>query len=96
MARFFCLNLPQLVHNTRMREIQYKLDDTKLRIERLKGLPVKLLINRGRNKFFEYDGCVDTTYPNVFTVRVSNYDTPLMTFSYSDVMTKNIRFLKPD
>lgn len=62
------------------------------RVERLRGTEIKLLINRGRNKFQEFDGVIENLYPNVFTVKAEEADTPVMTFTYSDVMTKAVRF----
>lgn len=77
-----------------MREIVKNMDSVKERIKRLQGVELKLLINRGRNKFVEVDGVIENVYPNIFTVKAEEADTPVMTFSYSDVMTKNIRFYK--
>lgn len=75
-----------------MREIINNMEGVRERVERLRGTELKLLINRGRNKFQEFDGVIENLYPNVFTVKADEGDTPVMTFSYSDVMTKNIRF----
>ncbi|MEG1613507.1 MAG: Veg family protein [Clostridia bacterium] len=70
------------------------MDSTKERIQRLQGRNVRLIVNRGRNRFIGYEGIIEDLYPYIFTVRVTSEELPLQTFSYSDVMTKNIRFYK--
>ena len=58
----------------------------------MKGLPLTLKINRGRNKIESYDGVIESTYPNVFTLRLD--DGGIGTFSYADIQSKNIAFYK--
>jgi len=71
-----------------MREIRHEMKATMQRIGKLKDMPVRLQINKGRNKFVQVDGTIRDTYPAVFTF-VSGAD--VQTYSYSDVLTKNIR-----
>lgn len=71
-----------------MREIVYKMDDVKRRAEKLKGVKVKFKINRGRNKFVFREGEIEDVFPAVFTFRTGE---ELITFSYSDLLTKNVR-----
>ncbi len=49
-------------------------------------------VNRGRNKIERYEGEIESTYPKVFTVRLT--DGGLSSFTYADVLAKNILFLK--
>lgn len=79
-----------------MREVGQNLDTVKERVKKLQGIEVKLLINRGRNRFISFDGSIEDIYPNVFTVKSEDAESKLMTFSYNDVMTKNIRFYKKE
>lgn len=79
-----------------MREVKHNLSNAKNRIERLQGIEVKLLINKGRNRFVSYNGFIEDIYPYIFTIRVTSEDLPLQSFSYSDVLTKNIRFYPAD
>ena len=49
-------------------------------------------VNRGRNKIERYEGEIESTYPKVFTVRLT--DGGLSSFTYADKKKKNILFLK--
>ena len=62
------------------------------KLNNMKGLPLTLKINRGRNKIESYDGVIESTYPNVFTLRLD--DGGIGTFSYADIQAKNIAFFK--
>ena len=75
-----------------MREIRYDISDTIKRVENLRGIELTLSVNKGRNKFFNYDGVVENLYRSIFTVRPLDDTIPLQTYSYSDVLTKNIKF----
>ncbi len=74
-----------------MREIVYSVSGTKDKIKNAIGLNVKLKVNRGRNKIEMIEGILENAYPNIFTVRLKTGS--LVSFSYSDVITKNVRFL---
>lgn len=77
-----------------MRENGKNLDDVKQRVEKLKGTQVVLKVNEGRNRINCYNGAVDETYPSVFTFKLDN--DKVKTFSYSEVQTKNVKFLRPE
>ena len=79
-----------------MREIRHNFDITKDRIVRLQGLKLNIVVNRGRNRLVEYTGMIQDIYPNIFTVKITSEYIPLQSFSYSDVMTKNIRFFQDE
>ncbi len=71
------------------------LNDKEVTIKKLnnmKGTPLTLKINRGRNKIESYDGQIENTYPNVFTIRL--VDGGVGTFSYADIHARNIIFLR--
>ena len=74
-----------------MREIVYSVSGTKDKIKNAIGLNVKLKVNRGRNKIEMIEGVLENAYPNIFTVRLKTGS--LVSFSYSDVITKHVRFL---
>ena len=74
-----------------MREIVYSVSGTKDKIKNAIGLNVKLKVNRGRNKIEMIEGILENAYPNIFTVRLKTGS--LVSFSYSDVITKHVRFL---
>ncbi|MDR2091144.1 MAG: Veg family protein [Clostridiales bacterium] len=73
-----------------MKEVKHSLDDAKNRLFGLKGLNVMLRVNLGRNKIVEYNGRVENLYASVFTVK-SEADA-IKTYSYSDVLTGNVKF----
>ena len=80
-------------NNRRMRN--HTLLDTESTIAKLnnmRGYPLTVKVNRGRNKIETVDGVIENTYPNVFTVRLQ--DGGLNTFTYADVMARNILFYK--
>ncbi len=59
------------------------------------GSRVKIQLDRGRNKVDVQEGVIQKAYPSVFTVLVDDWrdETPpqLLSFSYTDIITKNIR-----
>lgn len=71
-----------------MREIVYGLDYAKRRAERLKGMLVRIRINKGRNKYIERRGEIADLFPAVFTFFSEN---ETLTFSYSDLLTKKVK-----
>lgn len=75
-----------------MRESTKSISNAVERVKNLKGIDLKLLINRGRNKYISVDGVIENLYPNVFTVKTENAHTKILTLTYADVMMKNVRF----
>ncbi|MDI9486918.1 MAG: Veg family protein [Bacillota bacterium] len=73
-----------------MRVINQDISKTISRIKQLKGMEVKLKVNRGRNRIEEIEGILESVYPSIFTVR--NNDGDVSSFSYSDILAKNIMF----
>ncbi len=59
------------------------------------GNRVKIQLDRGRNKVDIQEGVIQRAYPSVFTVLVDDerQENPpqLLSFSYTDVITKDIR-----
>lgn len=76
-----------------MKEVKYSIDDAKNRLNLLKGTDVLLRVNLGRNKIIEYNGKVENLYASVFTVK--SIENSVRTYSYSDVLTGNIKFFRP-
>lgn len=62
------------------------------KLNNMKGTPLILKINRGRNKIESYEGVIENTYPNVFTLRLE--DGGIGTFSYADIHSNNIAFFR--
>lgn len=59
----------------------------KQNIENLMGKKIVAKINAGRNKFEYIEGIILNTYPFLFTIKTEN---EIKSFSYSDILTKNI------
>lgn len=75
-----------------MREIGSNLQTAKESVKRLVGIPVMIKVNQGRGKNTVFSGEVETIFPSVFSVRLSTGE--LRTFSYTDVHTRGVMFLK--
>jgi uncharacterized protein Veg len=75
-----------------MREATNNISVAVERVKNLKGIDLKLLINRGRNRFIRVDGVIEDLYPNVFTVKTEDAHTKILTLTYADVMMKKVRF----
>ena len=58
----------------------------------LTGMRVKIKVNYGRNKTELIEGILESAYPNIFTIRKPTGD--LRSFSYADIISKNVRFLR--
>ncbi len=58
------------------------------------GSKVKIRANRGRHKIDVTEGIIRETYPSVFLVEVENKlddTTQNISFSYTDVLTKDVQ-----
>ena len=59
------------------------------------GNKVVIKLDRGRNKVDVQEGIIKAAYPSVFTVlvddKVSGNPPQLLSFSYTDIITKEIR-----
>lgn len=70
------------------------LDDIKKRITDLKGSPVKMEVNRGRNKIIKFDGVIECVYSSVFTVKAHKQSFNSKTFSYFDVLCGDVKIIQ--
>lgn len=58
------------------------------------GNRVKIQLDRGRNKVEIQEGVIQKAYPSVFTILVDDEQDnapQLLSFSYTDIITKDIR-----
>ena len=63
------------------------LDDLKAKIDQLKGKPVSVRLNRGRNKVKNYHGVISEVHNNVFVVTISGGTViDRISCSYSDML----------
>jgi uncharacterized protein Veg len=75
-----------------MRDIGKGIQESKDRVEQLVGIPLLLKVNEGRGKSAIYHGTVIDLFPAVFSVKLDSGE--IKTFSYADVHTKGVLFLK--
>lgn len=73
-----------------MREIKRCMDACRARIAMLCGRDLIVVVNHGRNKVEKFRGRIQDMYDAVFTV---SGDGKVSCFAYSDVLTKNVKFL---
>ena len=73
-----------------MREIDHGLNTAKKRVGLLAGRDLMLIVNRGRNKIERLYGRIDEVHDSIFTVKEN--EGKISSFSYSDVLTKSVRF----
>ena len=86
---FFC----RFVNNCIMRTVNDSILITKERIRRLVGVPLVVKVMSGRGKSSLHHGEVTAVFPAVFSIRTDSGE--VKTFSYSDVHSGNVLFLKP-
>ena len=68
------------------------LNEVKTEIFALVSKPVKIAVNRGRNKVEKYNGTVISTHPNLFVVKIEN--NPLVSSlccSYKEVICGEVK-----
>ena len=80
--------------NHGMREIGKGIGETKSRVEKLVGVPLLMKVSEGRGRSSLCRGSIIAVFPAVFTVKLESGE--IRTFSYSDVHTRGIMFLKDD
>lgn len=70
------------------------LKKVRLLVDKNIGNKVKIRANRGRHKIDITEGVISKTYPSIFLVEVENKsdDTvQVVSFSYTDVLTKDVQ-----
>lgn len=85
-------NLAKIGHTYSMRSINQDIKGTIDKVKELKGESFIIKVNRGRNRIETIEGVVESTYPAIFTVRAAGGE--LNTFSYNDILSKNILFYR--
>ena len=75
-----------------MREIKRGIEESKTRVQKLMGVPLLMKVDEGRGKSSLYHGTIVNTFPSLFSVKLDTGE--MKTFSYTDVHTKGVMFLK--
>ncbi|MBR4801094.1 MAG: hypothetical protein IK048_05465 [Clostridia bacterium] len=76
-----------------MREIGQDINVAKEKVKRLLKVPANIKIRSARGKTETVSGYVSALFPAIFTITFEDETTK--TFSYADVLTGNVIFLKP-
>jgi len=59
------------------------------------GQRVMLTTNKGKKKVSTREGIIESTYPNIFVVKVDeNQSQRRISFSYTDVLTNTVELIK--
>lgn len=85
-----CIFIDDRGNTRRVREIKHCMEACRARIAMLSGRDLVVVVNRGRNKVEKFRGKIRDMYDAVFTVEGEG---GVSCFSYSDVLTKSVRFL---
>ncbi|HOB63790.1 MAG: hypothetical protein GX095_05920 [Clostridiales bacterium] len=75
-----------------MRTVNQDIKGTIDKVKEIKGQSFIIRVNRGRNRIETFEGVVESTYPAIFTVRAAGGE--LNSFSYNDILSKNILFYR--
>ncbi len=68
------------------------LADIKRDLEPFVGDKIRLRANRGRKKVIEKTGVLESTYPNIFVIRLEEKQVERrVTFSYADILTDAVQ-----
>lgn len=73
---------------------QAQISKVRASVYRQCGNRVKIQLDRGRNKVDVQEGVIQEAYPSVFTILVDDEQDnapQLLSFSYTDIITKDIR-----
>ena len=57
------------------------------------GEELHFKFNGARNQIEEFDGYIENTYNYIFTIKVSDDNNTIKSFTYSDVLTLNLEII---
>jgi len=67
------------------------ISDIKRDLESLVGSRIRLKANRGRNRIIEKEGVLESTYPNIFVIKIDERKVERrVSYSYADVLTETV------
>lgn len=70
--------------------------DIKSKVKKYQGQKVRLEAHKSKKKLYQKTGYIEAIYPSIFTISIENEGsedarTQRMSFSYIDVLTKNVK-----
>lgn len=73
------------------------ISDIKRDLESFVGAKIRLKANRGRNRIIERIGVLESTYPNIFVVKLNERKIERrVSYSYADVLTETVELFVYD
>lgn len=73
------------------------ISDIKKDLESFVGSRIRLKANRGRNRIIEREGVLESIYPNIFVVKLSERKIERrVSYSYADVLTETVELFVYD
>lgn len=91
-ARGKCIKTAPAGYAPDMREAGKDIGEAKARVKRLTGIPLVIRVSEGRGRSTLIKGSIVAAFPAVFTVRTEGGE--IRTFSYADVHTHGVMFLR--
>lgn len=73
---------------------QTTVHDIRRKVEQYQGHKVRLEAHKSKKKLYQKTGFIQATYPSVFTVSIESKNderNQIMSFSYIDLLTKNVK-----
>ena len=73
------------------------LSDIKKDLESFVGSRIRLKANRGRNRIVEREGVLESTYPNIFVIKLNERKIERrVSYTYADVLTETVELFVYD
>lgn len=70
-----------------MKKNNVTIQEIKDKLSALKGIPLKMEVNKGRKKIEHFKGNIVDLYPSVFTFKIENLSlNDVLSYSYSEVL----------
>lgn len=71
------------------------LADIKKDLESYVGARIRLKANKGRKKILEREGVLESTYPNIFTIKIEEADNRerRISYTYADLLTEAVELV---
>lgn len=67
------------------------LEQIKLNLDACVGKKIRLKANKGRKKIVEAEGILESTYPNIFVVRLDKSSAvKRISYTYADILTQTV------
>lgn len=67
------------------------ISDIKKDLDSFVGSRIRLKANRGRNRIIEREGVLESTYPNIFVIKINERKVERrVSYSYADILTETV------